>query len=108
MLEKTCNLYLVYTTVACLDDAEQLSKQAIAEKLAVCVNIISPIQSIYQWQGVVEQTKEYSLLFKTLIATELRSWLEKNHPYTTPAIISISAESNKDFYQYALEQQGIL
>ena len=38
--------------------AERLSNTLVEQGLAACVNILSPVQSVYRWQGKVQRDLE--------------------------------------------------
>jgi periplasmic divalent cation tolerance protein len=84
-----------YIVVLCtcpdLEISEKIASYLVENKIAACVNITSPVNSIYFWQGVVERDTEYLLIIKT--KKELFEKLEKEikslHPYTVPEIIAM-------------------
>lgn len=71
--------------------AKQLAETLIAQKLAACINLLSPCQSIYAWQGNIEHASEIPMLIKTNQAQydALEAAIIKAHPYELPEIISI-------------------
>lgn len=97
---------LVYTTISDLATAEALGKEAIAEKIAACVNIIPTATSIYEWEGVIETASESLMLFKTDVSRiiELMQWIKERHPYTVPAILAVEPETTADFFAYVQRQ----
>jgi periplasmic divalent cation tolerance protein len=82
---------LVITTVDDAEVAAQLAREAVEQRLAACVHVVAPGQSVYRWEGRVEEAQEHTLLLKT--ATDryhaLESWLAARHPYQTPEIIAL-------------------
>lgn len=80
---------LCLTTVAHHDEATRLAEALIAERLAACVNIVGPIQSVYRWQGEVQHDEEWQLQIKTASShlPKLEARLLALHPYTVPAFI---------------------
>ncbi|MDX2029371.1 MAG: divalent-cation tolerance protein CutA [Blastocatellia bacterium] len=82
---------VVLTTVESHADAERLARLLVERHLAACVQILSPITSIYRWQGNVERTNEILLLIKTTPAAypALESEIQANHPYQTPEILAL-------------------
>jgi len=98
-------LAILYTTVNKLEDAENLARQSIELKYAACVNIIPAIKSIYIWNENIEETIEYSMIFKTIpdALSVLEEWILKHHPYDLPSILKWNAESSADFFQYINE-----
>ncbi len=95
---------MVLLYVPCRDaaEAEKLLRGALAEKLAACGHIGAAISSIYAWQGKIEQTQEVPLLLKSrpAQADSLRVWLQSQHSYEVPAIITVPATVNAEYGQW--------
>lgn len=72
--------------------AKTLALSLIEQKLAACVNIMTPCQSVYNWQGTIEQASEVPLMIKTdkVHYDALEAAIIKAHPYELPEIISIN------------------
>lgn len=78
----------VVTTVDSENAAQQLARGITGERLAACVQISSPIRSLYWWQGDLEEAREWQLTIKTT-ADRLawqRGYIKGNHSYETPEI----------------------
>ena len=73
---------------------ETLARKMVEARLAACVNISAPIQSVYRWKGVIEREQEVTLFIKT--AEEkldaLREWLAKEHPYELPEVLALAVD----------------
>ncbi len=95
-------LCLANTTVGSLQEAQTLARGMVEGKLAACVNISSPLTSLYLWEGEVKEGAEVSLLIKTSPARAgaLKEWLLENHPYDVPAILMWEAETSEAFGAY--------
>jgi periplasmic divalent cation tolerance protein len=78
----------VVTTVDSEDAAEQLARGITGERLAACVQISSPIRSLYWWQGDLEEAREWQLTIKTTAdrLAALEAYIKENHSYETPEI----------------------
>lgn len=98
-------LVLMYTTVASAEEARLLATGAVALHLAACVNIQPGIIALYEWQGVLEESPEVVIIFKTAQsrAGALRKYLEERHPYKVPAIIQWEATINSLFSDFVSE-----
>ncbi|PPE03410.1 divalent cation tolerance protein CutA [Holospora curviuscula] len=98
----TNNIAVLYTTIGTQQEAEQLANIMISQKLAACINIIPGGQSIYLWDGKIEQSAECYMLFKTTIEAmqELEQFIIQNHPYDVPAILKLAPESSEKFANY--------
>ena len=72
---------LILTSLPDLASAQALARQLVERKLAACVNLLPAVQSVYRWQGQVEQAFETTLLIKTARRTVMRSWTARSRPY---------------------------
>jgi len=101
------NILLVLTNMPDDASAKTLAQTLIEQKLAACVNLLSPCQSVYTWQGKVEHTEEVPLMIKTDQAhyDALEAAVIKAHPYELPEIISINVNGGLPRYlQWVSEQ----
>ena len=82
---------LVFSNLPDRDSAEQLAKLLIAQRLAACVNVLSPCTSVYRWQGAVETADEIPVLIKTTRERypALEAAIRAHHPYELPEIIAV-------------------
>jgi periplasmic divalent cation tolerance protein len=61
-------------------------------KLAACVNVVSPIRSLYAWEGKRFDEEEVLLIVKTraaLFEDRLVPAVKSVHPYEVPEIIAL-------------------
>ncbi len=70
--------------------AHALARALTEAKLAACVNVLPGVQSVYRWQGQIEQTDEVALLIKTTRQNyaQLQQLLVSAHPYDVPELIA--------------------
>lgn len=80
----------VYMTVPTMDVARQIGRVLIDERLAACVNILPEMESMYQWDGLVQQEQEVVLVAKTrdVLMEDLTQRVVSLHPYEVPCIVS--------------------
>ena len=80
-------MVFVYTTCRDAAEAKKLGRSMVEKRLAACVNI-TPIESIYEWEGKVVDDQEAVLLIKTSEpkVAALEELIEKNHSYATPLV----------------------
>jgi periplasmic divalent cation tolerance protein len=93
-------MLIAWTTLATRDQAEELARAAIQQRLAACAQIDGPITSHYIWQGRPERAEEFRLCFKFLPIQQvaLEAWLLAHHPYDTPEWIVLRAENVGEKY----------
>jgi periplasmic divalent cation tolerance protein len=80
---------VLYSTVGTLEEARTIARALIKEKLVACVNIIPRVDSIYRWQGKIEEGSECVLLAKTTehnVEHAIQK-IRELHSYTVPDII---------------------
>ncbi|MFL6725592.1 MAG: divalent-cation tolerance protein CutA [Sphingomicrobium sp.] len=80
----------VYAIFADAEEAERIGRTIVEERLAACVNILGPIQSIYRWEGKVESAEEVAAIFKTtdVSADALIARIVSLHSYDVPCVAS--------------------
>lgn len=88
------SLFIAWTTVADAAAAERLADGAIAQNLAVCVQVEGPIHSHYVWQGRKTVAQEWRITFKFLPeqGAGLSAYVQGAHSYDTPEWIVVAAE----------------
>lgn len=71
--------------------AARIAGTLVDERLAACVNLLPGMQSVYRWQGRIEQAGEVLLLAKTTSQgfAGLRDRIVSLHPYELPEVIAV-------------------
>ncbi|HEX3893887.1 MAG TPA: divalent-cation tolerance protein CutA [Terracidiphilus sp.] len=91
---------IVLTTAASTEEAQRLARTLVEERLAACATLIPSVQSVYRWQGKVEDATETLLLIKTgadqLPALETR--LHELHSYQTPEYLVLPSSGGSSGY----------
>ena len=89
---------LVYVTHASEEEAQRIVREMLEARLIACANIHS-MESMYWWNGVMEQGREWVSILKT--STEkwhkLEEAITQTHPYETPCIIKIEVSANQAY-----------
>jgi periplasmic divalent cation tolerance protein len=83
----------IVTTVASREEAQRLARTLVERRLAACAQI-SEIESVYRWQGAVQQDGEFRVLFKTTDTryAEVERAIRELHSYELPAIHAFAFE----------------
>ncbi|MFT6399923.1 MAG: periplasmic divalent cation tolerance protein [Bradymonadia bacterium] len=99
--------YFVYVTCASIEEAKTIAMSVVGERLAACANIIPGMESIYWWEGELEQGNETVLVLKTpqdklghLMgrATEL-------HSYDLPCIVALEiADASPEYLAWLVRE----
>jgi periplasmic divalent cation tolerance protein len=95
--------YIVYMTAKDVSEARKLGRALLKDRLAACVNILGPMESMYWWRGVVQNEKEVVLIAKTT-ARNLNALMRKVlsiHSYDVPCVVALPiAKGNPAFLQW--------
>jgi len=93
-------MLVVFTTTPNKNEAEELARKLVEEKLAGCVQVVPQITSFYQWENKVQKDEEYLLLIKTLPGNfdRLAEFIKSNHSYTVPEIVAVEAKKVSEGY----------
>jgi periplasmic divalent cation tolerance protein len=100
---------LVITNLPDREIARRLAGRLVEERLAACVNILAPCESVYRWQGQIETAQEITLLIKTLRTHygKVEKAIRECHPYELPEIIAVPITAGLPAYLEWLEAETI-
>jgi periplasmic divalent cation tolerance protein len=90
----------VTTTTDSESEARKLAELAVGSRLAACGQVMSPITSVYWWQGKVENAQEWMVVLKTTAGRveRLMERLRAEHSYDTPEIVAVPIVSGDPAY----------
>lgn len=97
---------VVLVTCSGLREAQKLARALVDIRLVACVNITSPVESVYRWEGKVEKAREFLLLMKTTreLFGEVQSTIRKIHSYTTPEILCLPVvDGSTDYLRWVTD-----
>lgn len=102
------NVAVLTSTVDSAIDAERLAQTAVQVRVAACVQI-EAIHSHYEWQGSLERSAEWRLVFKTLpeAVDGLLDWLKAEHPYEVPQLLLRMEAAHPDYAGWVAAQVDI-
>lgn len=88
------SLQLIYCTASNEQEAKDLAKYLLDQKLIACANIFPAHTAIYSWEGAVQEEQEVAMLMKAppeLFSSVEEAIVEK-HSYDTPCIVALNAQ----------------
>ena len=91
---------MVFTNLPDRESALKLAALLIDQRLAACVNLLAPCNSIYRWRGEVQNDTEHPLLIKTSSDRydALAEAICAQHPYELPEIVAVSFSDGSPEY----------
>jgi len=98
---------VVFVTCGSEKEALKIAHSLVEERLAACVNLVSPVRSIYRWEGKIWDEKEWILIIKTQKERfeELEKKVKSLHSYSVPEIIGLPiVEGSSSYLRWLLEE----
>ena len=88
------NIKFVYMTAGSKKEAQKIAAALVTSKLAACVNILDNMNSVYFWDGEVQNGTEVVVIAKTTQARvpELIEKAKSLHSYDCPCIVTLGVE----------------
>jgi periplasmic divalent cation tolerance protein len=91
---------VVLTTLPADADGAAFGRALLEERLAACVNLLAPMESVYRWEGQVEQERERQVIIKTSRARLSDLWdrVRELHPYEVPEFLVLTIADGNEAY----------
>ena len=98
--------YCVVFITTPVDKAKEIATFIVENKLGACVNVVKEVNSVYWWEGKMEDDKEGLLIVKTTLEKfpSLKEKVKEIHPYCVPEIIALPiVDGNEDYLKWVEE-----
>ena len=91
---------IVLTTLPADADGPGFARKLVEERLAACVNLLPAMESVFRWEGQVEQDTERQVVIKTSRERIVALWdrIRELHPYEVPEFIVLPILDGGDAY----------
>lgn len=82
---------LVLTQMPDRPSAQALARALVEERLAACVSIGAPADSLYHWRGQIETAQEVPVAIKTRAGryAAVEAAILARHPYELPEVVAV-------------------
>ena len=82
---------LILTQMPDRASAQSLARALVEARLAACVSIGAPVESLYHWRGQIETAQEVPVAVKTRAERygEVEAAIRARHPYELPEILAV-------------------
>jgi periplasmic divalent cation tolerance protein len=91
---------IVLVTCGSRKEASRIARVLVKKRLAACVNITAPVDSVYRWKGKIDKAREFLLLIKSSRRrlAALRAEVERLHSYDVPEFIAVPVAGGSPRY----------
>lgn len=82
---------LVLTSLPDVDIARRIARELVEARLAACVQIGAPVESLYHWRGRLETAREIPMAIKAPADAwhGIEQAIRERHPYVLPEIVAV-------------------
>jgi periplasmic divalent cation tolerance protein len=94
---------VIFVTAASSGEGKKIARHLVETRLAACVNILQPMESVYRWEGKIAEEREFLLIIKSTgeLFPEIKAEISKIHSYHTPEIICLPViEGSRNYLQW--------
>ncbi len=97
------DIHIIYMTFGNKEEARRIGKVLVEERLVACINIYDAINSLYIWDGALQDDQEISAIVKTTAAnvSAVIERVKALHSYDCPCIAALSlVGGNSEFLDW--------
>jgi len=90
----------IMTTTGARAEADQIARLLVERRLAACVQVLGPIESVYRWQEKIETSQEWLCLIKSKQSQfpAVEQAIREVHSYKVPEIIALPITAGNPAY----------
>lgn len=98
---------LVVTTTDSQEEAQAIGRHLIEHRLAACVQVLGPVESMYWWQEKIESAQEWQCIAKSRqdLFGSMESAIRKMHSYDVPEILAFPIVEGSGPYLAWMQEQ---
>jgi len=94
---------VIFITTGTDEEAQEVAKTLLNNRLAACVNIVPKINSIFWWNDTLDSAQENLLIVKSRasLLNEIVKLVKEVHSYETPEIVALPIiDGNPDYLDW--------
>jgi len=92
-------------TAANIEEARAIAKELVERKWVGCANLLPQIESIYLWEGKLEESSEIKVFLKTedTFFQKVLEYIVENSSYDVPEVSKIQIDEANPSYEMWLK-----
>ena len=94
--------HLIYIFWSCKDrpEAKKIIHELLEKRLIACASILPEVESIYRWEGKIEETLEIKVILKTTSShfQAVQNLIRERCSYQVPEIVQIDIPTGNPDY----------
>ncbi len=93
---------VVYLFWTCREkgEAEKIIRALLEERLIACASLFPEVESMYRWEGKLEQSQEVKVILKTVSRhfQAIRDYILAHCSYEVPEIVQLNVSDGNPLY----------
>ena len=103
---------LIYVFWTCRDkqEAKKIIHGLLDQRLIACASIFPEVESIYRWEGKIEESQEVKVILKTTFKhfDAVQSHIQKHCSYEVPEILQVDiAQGNLRYLSWVVQETSV-
>jgi len=97
----------LYVTLSSTDEAKTIAKALVTGRLVACANILGDIQSVYWWDGAVQEETEVAMVLKTRasLVSKVTARITQLHSYDCPCVVALDiADGHPEYLKWIFKE----
>lgn len=100
---------MIYIFWTCRNEleAKKIVWELLNQKWIACASILPSIQSIYRWEGKIEESQEIKVILKTVAPhfETIQNYILKSCSYAVPEIVAVNVTHVNPSYLFWVEEE---
>ncbi|HEY2810368.1 MAG TPA: divalent-cation tolerance protein CutA [Rhabdochlamydiaceae bacterium] len=97
----------IFWTCAHKEESRKIIYGLLEKRLIACASAIDDVESIYRWEGKIEESREIKVILKTGAEhfDAILGYIEENGSYSVPEVIQVDAvRGNPKYLKWVAEE----
>lgn len=94
------NVVLIFWTSPNMQEAEQVVRGLLVDKVIACANIVPKVVSMYSWKSSIEKQEEVLVFMKSTEPAfkRVKEYISKHCSYDVPEILQVNVDAGLPKY----------
>ena len=100
-------LIYIFWTCRNKQEAKKMTYELLDQRLIACASILPLVESVYRWEGKIEESQEVKVILKTNLKhyDVIQRYIKKHCSYEVPEILQLDiAQGNPSYLSWVVKE----